>query len=167
MFLGVDTGGTFTDFVLFDESGLRFHKVLSTPDDPSRAIMQGISELNLNAADLHLVHGSTVATNAILERKGVKTLFVTNDGLQDLLIIGRQTRSELYNLTPKAVPPWIKHEDCFGLSGRIGAEGDEIAPVQGECLNQLLHKLEQGGYEAVAICLLFSFLNPEIGRAHV
>ena len=78
MLLGVDTGGTFTDFVHFSVAGMRFHKVLSTPDDPSRAIEQGIRELGLDAAALHLVHGSTVATNAILERKGVSTLFVTH-----------------------------------------------------------------------------------------
>ena len=106
MFLGVDTGGTFTDFVYFDADGLRFHKALSTPDDPSRAIIEGIQALGLTATDLHLVHGSTVATNAILEKKGVRTLFVTNQGLEDLLAIGRQTREELYNLCPESKPDW-------------------------------------------------------------
>ncbi|GAV21182.1 N-methylhydantoinase A [Mariprofundus micogutta] len=164
MFLGVDTGGTFTDFVHFGESGLRFHKVLSTPDDPSRAIEQGIAELGLDTSQLHLVHGSTVATNAILERKGVKTLFVTNKDLQDLLIIGRQTRPELYNLIPVAQEAWIDSDDCFGVSGRMNADGSELAALDSESLNELMQKLQQGAYEAIAICLLFSFLNPDHER---
>ena len=164
MYLGVDTGGTFTDFVIFDESDLRFHKVLSTPDDPSRAIEQGISELGLNTEDLHLVHGSTVATNAILERKGVRTLFISNKGLEDLLIIGRQTRSELYDLTPAPKETWIKHEDCIGVVGRIDADGNETEVMDSDSLEALARLFEQGDYEAVAVNLLFSFLNPEHER---
>ncbi|MBI1194827.1 MAG: hydantoinase/oxoprolinase family protein [Gammaproteobacteria bacterium] len=164
MFLGVDTGGTFTDFVCFDAGGLRFHKVLSTPDDPSRAIGQGIRELGLNAAALHLVHGSTVATNAILERKGVRTLFVTNKGLEDLLTIGRQTRPKLYDLTPKTGAAWIGRDDCLGIEGRIDANGRENTPLAPESGDILRRKLASEGYEAVAICLLFSFLNPDHER---
>jgi len=164
MFLGVDTGGTFTDFVCFDANGMRYHKVLSTPDDPSRAIGQGIRELGLESSALHLVHGSTVATNAILERKGVKTLFVTNRGLEDLLVIGRQTRSRLYDLTPVAEKAWIGHEDCLGIEGRIDAEGVEIAPLQADAHEILKARLARDGYEAVAVCLLFSFLNPDHER---
>jgi len=160
MFLGVDTGGTFTDFVLFDGYGLRFHKVLSTPDDPSQAIEQGIRYLGLDASALHLVHGSTVATNAILEHKGVRTLFVTNNGLEDVLIIGRQTRGELYNLTPGPKPAWISHEDCMGIPCRLNADGQELVPVDSNAGDILNRKIEQGGYDAVAVCLLFSFLNP-------
>jgi len=160
MFLGVDTGGTFTDFVLFDGQVLRFHKVLSTPDDPSQAIEQGMRYLGLDASTLHLVHGSTVATNAILEHKGVRTLFVTNNGLEDVLIIGRQTRPELYNLTPEPEAAWISHEDCMGISCRLSADGQELVPVDLNAGDILNRKLEQGGYDAVAVCLLFSFLNP-------
>ncbi len=160
MFLGVDTGGTFTDFVCFDADGMRFHKVLSTPDDPSRAIGQGIRELGLDCGEIHLVHGSTVATNAILERKGVRTLFVTNRGLEDLLSIGRQTRSRLYDLTPTPVQAWIRREDCLGIDGRIDADGEEIAPLALKAHETLAQRLAEGGYEAVAICLLFAFLNP-------
>lgn len=160
MFLGVDTGGTFTDFVLFDGRELRFHKVLSTPDDPSRAIEQGIFQLGLDASALHLVHGSTVATNAILERKGVHTLFVTNSGLEDVLIIGRQVREQLYNLTPAAVPSWVRHDDCMGISCRLDSDGQELEPMDTNAGALLRQQIEQGGYDAVAICLLFSFLNP-------
>ncbi len=160
MFLGVDTGGTFTDFVLFDAHGLRFHKVLSTPDDPSRAIEQGIGELGLDATALHLVHGSTVATNAILERKGVRTLFVTHRGLEDLLTIARQTRPELYQLCPETIEPPVKRSDCFGLSGRLNATGEVQQDMDPEELLHLKALAESGNYEAVAVCLLFSFLNP-------
>jgi len=165
MFLGVDTGGTFTDFVLFDASGLRFHKTLSTPDDPSRAVEKGIADLGLDSSQLHLVHGSTVATNAILERKGVDTLFVTNRGIEDLLLIGRQTRLKLYDLTPDKLQPWIKQEDCLGVSGRLNAAGVETASMAATDLALLEERLRQGDYGAVAICLLFSFLNPEHEQA--
>ncbi len=160
MFLGVDTGGTFTDFVLMDGRELRFHKVLSTPDDPSRAIAQGIDELGLDSARLHLVHGSTVATNAILERKGVRTLFVTHQGLEDLLTIGRQTRPELYNLCPEPVSPPLAREDCFGVAGRLDAAGNEQSPLAEADLARLAGYAHDGDYESVAVCLLFSFLNP-------
>jgi len=159
MLLGVDTGGTFTDFVLFDGQALRFHKVLSTPDDPSRAIEQGIRELGVKSATLHLVHGSTVATNAILERKGVHTLFVTGQGLEDLLTIGRQTRPELYALCPDAVEPAVGRADCIGISGRINAEGEVQQEINADDLLRLTEYLHAGNYEAVAVCLLFSFLN--------
>ncbi|ATX81849.1 N-methylhydantoinase A [Mariprofundus ferrinatatus] len=159
MFLGVDTGGTFTDFVLFDGASVRFHKELSTPENPSLAIERGIQNLGLNARDLHLIHGSTVATNAILERKGVKTLFITNKGLEDLLIIGRQTRPELYSLTPDERVPWIHSDDCMGLSGRINADGVEIEPTNRHEFAALANIIEKGDYKAVAVCQLFSFLN--------
>jgi N-methylhydantoinase A len=162
MLLGVDTGGTFTDFVHFSTSGLRFHKVLSTPDDPSLAIEQGIRELKLEASALHLVHGSTVATNAILERKGVRTLFVTHRGLEDLLTIGRQTRPELYELCPQPPSPLVERKDCFGISGRIDAAGDVQQAINPADLHHLAEVA--GDYDAVAVCLLFSFLNPEHER---
>ena len=165
MFLGVDTGGTFTDFVYFDREGMRFHKVLSTPNDPSLAIEQGIRELGLDASALHVVHGSTVATNAILERKGVHTLFVTHQGLQDLLTIGRQTRPELYQLCPDAIAPVVEPDDCIGISGRINAEGDEQSALNADDLRRVIERVAAEGYEAVAVCLLFSFLNPAHERA--
>jgi len=160
MFLGVDTGGTFTDFVHLGAQGLRFHKVLSTPDDPSRAIGQGIAGLGLRAADLHLVHGSTVATNAILERKGVPTLLITNQGCEDLMRIGRQTRTKLYALCPEQPEAWLGDDDCIGVRGRIDADGRQLEPLNQDDLQALVARAEAGGYESVAICLLFAFLNP-------
>lgn len=162
MILGVDTGGTFTDFVCFDGSNIRFHKVLSTPDDPSRAVFQGLGELGVEPEDIHLVHGSTVATNAILERKGVKTLFVTQKGMEDLLFIGRQNRKSLFDLCPARAVPWLSPDDCFGLSARVDAAGEMIEmPVESE-LKALGDKA--GTYESIAVCMLFSFLNRDPER---
>ncbi len=158
MFLGIDTGGTFTDFVYFDGKQIRFHKVLSTPDDPSRAIMEGIQQLKIDPALIDLVHGSTVATNAILERKGVKTLFLTNRGMEDILFIGRQTRDELYELSPEPPAPWLEREDCLGISGRVDAEGRSVEHCNPDELTGIRHKSK--AYDAVACCTLFSFLNP-------
>ncbi|RMH39386.1 MAG: hydantoinase/oxoprolinase family protein, partial [Gammaproteobacteria bacterium] len=158
MLVGVDCGGTFTDFVVCDADGVRFHKQLSTPDDPSRAILNGIRALGLDAGSLHLVHGSTVATNAVLERKGVRTLFVTNRGLEDLLALGRQVRRELYNLTPEPYGRLLPADDCLGVGGRVDADGCLVEPIDEESLQALADRA--GDYEAVAICTLFSFLNP-------
>ncbi len=158
MLLGVDTGGTFTDFVIFDGEELHFHKELSTPHDPCEAILTGIHRLGLDARRLHVVHGSTVATNAILERKGARTLFVTNRGLEDLLRIGRQTRERLYDLRPPVPEPWLAAEDCMGIGGRVDAEGRLLVPVPEADLARLRKRARD--YEAVAVCTLFSFLNP-------
>ncbi|HKJ84032.1 MAG TPA: hydantoinase/oxoprolinase family protein [Mariprofundaceae bacterium] len=162
MLIGVDTGGTFTDFVALDGARLRFHKVLSTPDDPSRAILMGIREMGLSPDRLYLVHGSTVATNAILERKGVRTLFVTNRGLEDLITIGRQVRPELYELCPVPSPLWTDPDDCIGMPGRVSADGEVVERVAPADLEALAERAR--GYEAVAVCTLFSFLNPEQER---
>ena len=156
-FLGVDTGGTFTDFVLYDGDQLRIHKVLSTPDAPERAILQGIRDLGLGDEGLRLVHGSTVATNAALEGKGVRTLFVTNRGFRDLLTIGRQARPELYNLQPEIVPPPVPAELCLETGGRLDASGQVIDPLTAEDLEELLRQVEQKQPRAVAVNLLFSW----------
>jgi N-methylhydantoinase A len=103
-FLGIDTGGTFTDFVLREAATVRVHKVLSTPGAPQDAILTGIKEMGLQArvaaGQVMIIHGTTVATNAALEGKGVRTAYITNKGLKDVLLIGRQTRQQLYQLTP-------------------------------------------------------------------
>ncbi|HXH64245.1 MAG TPA: hydantoinase/oxoprolinase family protein, partial [Mariprofundaceae bacterium] len=163
MWLGVDTGGTFTDLVLHTGHHVRFHKVLSTPDNPAEAILQGIDELRIDAGSVHLVHGSTVATNAILERKGVRTLFITNRGIEDMISIGRQTRSHLYDLCPPSPPRWPAPDDCLGVAARTGADGCTLAPVTESDLKAIGEKA--AAYEAVAVCLLFSFLDPAPEKA--
>ncbi len=157
MFLGVDTGGTFTDFVAIGPQGLRFHKVLSTPGNPAAAILQGIAEMGLDPAGLHVVHGSTVATNAILERKGARVLFVTHRGLEDMPAIARQQRAALYDLQPAPAPAWFRRQDALGVGGRIGADGAALEALPEVDLAALRARL--GDYEAAAICLLFPFLN--------
>ncbi len=163
--LGVDTGGTFTDFVLLEDGCLRVHKVLSTPEAPERAILQGIEALGLEPdAGLLVVHGSTVATNAVLEGKGVRTAYVTNRGLGDVLTIGRQARRELYNLQPRPEPPPVPPELCLETGGRLGADGSEVEPLTGADLCALKTRLRELAPEAVAINLLFSWLDDRFER---
>ena len=164
MLLGVDTGGTFTDFVLLDtdsvKTSLRVHKVLSTPQAPEQAILQGVDELGLGECqDLLLVHGSTVATNAVLEGKGVRTAFITNTGLGDILTIGRQARRELYKLNPQAVAPPVARELCLETGGRLAADGSVVEPLSEADLQTLRTALQSLAPEAVAINLIFSYLD--------
>jgi len=163
MRLGVDTGGTFTDFVLLGaDRRLRVHKVLSTPDAPERAILQGIADMGLDSAGLQLVHGSTVATNAVLEGKGVKTLYIANRGFADLLNIGRQQRAALYDLQPPASPPTVPREHCLETTGRLDAAGRLLDPLSEDDLAALVEEVSRHAPEAVAVNLLFSYLDPSI-----
>ncbi len=162
MLLGVDTGGTFTDFVLFDGRALRVYKVLSTPHAPELAILQGVRELGIEGEvlrQLQVVHGSTVATNAALEGKGVRTAFITNHGLKDMLTLGRQARRELYNLQPQPVVPPVSEELCLETGGRLGAHGEVVESLTDGELAQLVAQVVALKPEAVAINLLFSFLD--------
>jgi N-methylhydantoinase A len=163
--LGVDTGGTFTDFVLFQSDRIRIHKVLSTPAAPEEAILQGIRELGLDAAGLRVIHGSTVATNAALEGKGVRTLYIGNRGLGDLLTIGRQARRELYNLQPAPQRPPVPTEDCLETGGRITPLGEVIEPLDQAELQRLAERVRTSGACSVAINLLYSYLDDGFERA--
>ncbi|MBZ2189087.1 hydantoinase/oxoprolinase family protein [Alcanivorax sp. JB21] len=162
--LGVDTGGTFTDFVVLGDNSQRIHKVLSTPGAPEQAIFRGIEELGLSAAlaagELVIVHGTTVATNAALEGKGARTLMITNEGLEDVLLIGRQTRQALYDLTPTAVPEPLQRQHILGVPSRLDARGKEIRPLDPQAVAELVARVQALKPEAVAISLLFSYLNP-------
>jgi N-methylhydantoinase A len=171
--LGVDTGGTFTDFVLLSGNGadasIRIHKLLSTPTAPEQAILQGITDLGLmsqaKAGELVIVHGSTVATNAALEGKGVRTLFITNRGFKDLLSIGRQTRRELYKLQPPLVTPPVPAELCIETGGRISAKGELLDPLSEQDLAAIKTAITTLQPQAVAINLLFSFLDDQYEQA--
>ena len=164
MLLGVDTGGTFTDFVCYNGQQLRIHKVLSTPDAPEQAILQGIRELGLVAGEFTLIHGSTVATNAVLEGKGVRTVYITNHGFADLLSIGRQARQALYDLQPAVLPPAVPAELCLETGGRLAADGQLVEPLSDSDCQRLRSALEALKPEAVAINLLFSFLDERYER---
>lgn len=157
--LGVDTGGTFTDFVYFDGAEIRIHKVLSTPSAPEQAILQGIRELGVSHKGLQLIHGSTVATNALLEAKGVKTVYITNKGFADVLTIGRQARRELYNLMPVPVLPLIPADCCLEINTRLNAQGELLHVLEQQDIDALINEISQIKPDAIAINLLFSFLD--------
>jgi len=164
LLLGVDTGGTFTDFVCCDGHTLRIHKVLSTPAAPEKAILQGIREMGLDGQAFYLVHGSTVATNAVLEDKGVRTAYVTNRGMADVLTIGRQARRELYQLQPRAQAVPVPAQRCLEVGGRLGADGSVVEPLSNADIQQLVKRLQSLDVEAVAINLLFSYLDDRFER---
>lgn len=163
LYLGIDTGGTFTDFVLLREGKLISHKVPSNPDAPDRAIWQGIEDMGLVEAasrgHLTIIHGTTVATNAVLEDKGVRTAYITNEGLADLLLIGRQTRRRLYDLTP-APPhrPFAEHP-TIEVNCRLSANGQWLTRLSDDDLQRLKQRLAQLDIESVAINLVFSYLD--------
>ena len=162
--LGVDTGGTFTDFVWVDDHGrLQIHKQLSTPIDPSNAIVEGIQDINPPPAS-PVVHGSTVATNALLERRGARTALITTRGFGDVLAIGRQNRPDIYALVPQKPPPLVPARWRFELSERITSSGAVQEPLHEDELDQLVGQLLALDIESVAVCFLFSFLRPEHER---
>lgn len=157
--LGIDTGGTFTDFAYYDGHTLTTHKVLSTPDDPLRAIVRGIREMGVSLQGLRVVHGSTVATNAVLEGKGARTVYITNRGFGDVLSIGRQARRELYNLQPEPIAPPVPDEMLIETGGRLSARGEVIEDLSKEDLEQLNRRIRELKPESAAVNLLFSFLD--------
>ena len=167
--LGIYAGGTFTDFVCAEtdaekEVSIRIHKTLSSPAAPEQAILRGIREMGLQAAldngALHIVHGSTVATNAALEGKGARTAFVTNTGFADMLEIASKTRPALYALEPAPARVKVPRELCLEIEGRIAADGTQVEALSDEAIADLVQQLVALKPEAVAINLLFSFLSP-------
>jgi N-methylhydantoinase A len=165
MLLGVDTGGTFTDFVLYASGEIRVHKVLSTPDAPERAILQGISELRVPLDHLVIIHGSTVATNAVLEGKGVRTAYIANRGLKDVIRIGRQARPALYDLAPETIRQPFEEDLLLETGGRLAADGSVLEPLTTKDLGDLQARVVALGVEAVAVNLLFSYLDPSFEQA--
>lgn len=163
--VGIDTGGTFTDFVLWESGDVRTHKVLSTPMAPEQAILGGIADLGLDPSEIVVVHGSTVATNAVLEGKGVRTLYLGNRGLEHLLSIGRQARSDLYDLQPPPRHPPVPARLCLGTGGRLGADGVLVEPLTSQDLADLRREVMDLAPESVAINLLFSYLDDSAERS--
>ncbi|MGH2946198.1 MAG: hydantoinase/oxoprolinase N-terminal domain-containing protein, partial [Solirubrobacteraceae bacterium] len=158
--LGVDVGGTFTDAVLVREDGVVTAKVLSTARQEEGAVeaaRQVLQRAGLQAADVaHFVHGSTVATNALLERRLARTALVTTKGFRDLLFLGRQARPSLYRLHEAPVPPVVERRDCVEVDERMGPDG-VIAALDEESVHRAARRLKR--VEAVAVCLLFAFLD--------
>ena len=165
IYLGVDTGGTFTDFVCIDDNRLSVFKTLSSPKEPQTAILKGIRAMGLSSAmaqgKLVIVHGTTVATNAVLQGKGVKTAYVANKGLKDVIRIGRQTRQHLYNLRPAAPEIDLDPDFLFEIEARVDATGKITQQLADGALEQLAIEIEASNPDAIAINLLFSFLSSE------
>jgi len=160
--LGVDVGGTFTDFFLYLDGVLHVFKRPSTPDDPSRAILDGIQEAGFRPTEV--VHGSTVATNALLERRGACTALVTTRGFRDAIVIGRQARREMYALEPTRPEPLVPAERRFEVAERIGVDGSVLLGLHEADIEAVVGAVHRSGAESVAISLLFSFLHPEHER---
>ena len=159
--LGVDVGGTFTDLVALSEGGLVTAKVPSTPRDQSEGVMNAIDAAEVEAASVGaLAHGMTVATNALLERRGARTALVTTEGFRDVLEIARQNRPSLYDLSMDRPPPLVPRDLRFTVRERMGPSG-EVEPLDEENLRDTVEALKEADVQAVAVCLLFAFAHPE------
>ena len=157
--IGVDTGGTFTDFVIWKDGRLLNRKVLSTPPDPSLAIVEGVGEFLGTGPAVFIIHGTTVATNALLQRKGGRVALITTAGFEDILAIGRQTRRELYSLQPEERFILIPAGRRFGIRERMLASGQVEKAVSRAEVRKVIAKIRKSGAEAVAVCLLHAYAN--------
>ena len=157
--VGVDTGGTFTDFVVIRGGVIEVFKEFSTPARPEEAILRGMARID-GAAELEVIHGSTVATNALLERKGARTALLTTAGFEDVLVIGRQTRRELYNIYVTRPAPIVSDELRLGVQERVLYDGTVEKAIDLGQVNGLVDQLRVENVESIAVCLLFSFANP-------
>lgn len=174
--IGIDTGGTFTDLVGFDDDARRFvyAKSSSTPGRPSDALTAVLSDPQLDAGGIErIVVGTTVATNAVLQRAGARVIFITTAGFEDVPFIGRLDKAELYNLNWKKPKPLTLRSDCFGVRERITHEGEILTPLDPVSVQELIEfvrvRREQSSDLAVAISLLFAYVRPDheiaIGQA--
>lgn len=166
-----DVGGTFTDSIAYDEASgaLTVAKVPTTPDNRALGTVEGLREAlarqGRTGADVDYVgHGMTTTTNAVIQRKGARTAFVTNEGFRDLLLIGRQDRPSLYDIAAVRTPPLVPRELCFTVPGRLDAAGREVTPLDEGRLDEIGAALAAVGVEAVAITFLHSYANPEHER---
>ena len=156
--LAVDTGGTFTDLLLLDGGRLQALKVPSTPADPADAVLGGVRSLVGGGRPFLLLHGSTIATNALLERKGARVALVTNRGFEDVIEIGRQNRPQLYALVGHRLPPLVDREHRYGIAGRLGPDGGELEPLDPAELKDLAARVR--GAQALAVMLLHAYADP-------
>ncbi|MGE3928218.1 MAG: hydantoinase/oxoprolinase N-terminal domain-containing protein, partial [Lautropia sp.] len=164
--IGVDVGGTFTDFTILDEDSfaVHYHKVSSTPADPSEAIRNGTAEvlekLGIAPRQVSFIgHGTTVATNLVIERRGVPSGLLTTRGFRDVLEIGRQIRPNLFDYTVVKPQPLVPRSRRLEVGERIDAAGDVRTPLDEQELEQAVLALKEAGVRAVAICFLHSYRN--------
>ncbi|MGY8663388.1 hydantoinase/oxoprolinase family protein [Bradyrhizobium sp. UFLA05-109] len=165
--LAFDTGGTFTDFALLDDKGeLHLHKVLSTPNNPAEAVVRGVSDLLEQFGDvvdldkLQVLGATTVVTNAVLERKGVKTGFISTAGFQDMLRIRNEGRYDLYDLNLRYPDPLVTRANSFGAVERMSADGDVVTALKEETVREIASRLRDEGIGSVAVCLLHAYKYP-------
>ena len=168
--IGIDTGGTFTDLIAFDASDgtVTSLKVASTPAAPLRAFLGAIEASGATPADIaFLVHGTTVATNAMIQRTGARVGFICTAGHEDIPYIQRVNRQFLYDLTwNKPRPLLVSRRDCYGVAERVTADGEVLTPLDAEAIHDLCERIAANeDLEALAVCLLFSYLNTDHERA--
>jgi N-methylhydantoinase A len=160
--IGIDIGGTFTDFVIYDPATQTLHsfKRSTTPADPAQAVLDGLQALPVTGSALRIIHGSTVATNALLERKGAPTALITTRGFRDVLQIGRQNRQALYDLRATPPAPLVPREWRLEVDERVDQHGHILCALDPTQVDTLIPFLHQQGVQSVAVCLLFAFLAP-------
>jgi N-methylhydantoinase A len=163
MQIAIDTGGTFTDCVYFDDGRLRVLKLPSTPANPARAVLDGIAQIARGEAP-GIRHGTTVGVNALLERKGARVCFVTTAGFEDTIAIGRQARPKLYDLFFTKEAPLAPDDLRFGVAERVASDGAVLRPIESAELRELVEAVRAKAPESIAVSLLFSFANPENER---
>jgi len=162
--MGIDIGGTFTDLIVVDSENdqVFIKKISSTPKDQSIAVNTGLKTFTTPLKDLNVViHGTTVATNAILERKGGKTALISTEGFSDVIEIGRQNRKQIYSLFPERIDPLVPRNLRFGINERLSATGEILEPLNMRDLDRIIKLLIKEKVESIAVSLLFSFFNPK------
>src|SRR5277367_1721745 len=157
--IAIDTGGTFTDCVWRDRGRLRMLKVFSTPSDPSQAIVEALRKI-APTRECILLHGTTVGTNTLLERKGARTALVTTAGFEDAIEIGRQARPKLYDFFFDRIEPLVSADLRFGIEERTASDGEILTRPSPANLQSLASPVAAKQPESIAISLLFSFANP-------
>jgi len=160
MRIAIDSGGTFTDCVYLEGGEIRVLKLFSTPSDPGSAVFSAVERVCVDKSVPDVRHGTTVGTNAMLERKGARVAFVTTAGFEDVIAIGRQARANLYDWFASPLPPVVPRVLRFGVDERTTAEGVILRSPSAASLRMLTQRIRESGADAIAISLLFSFTNP-------
>ena len=167
---GFDIGGTFTDFVLVNEStgDIHSYKTLTTPHAPAKAVLEGWHALtdSIDTSEVaSAIHGTTLITNALIERKGAKTALLTTKGFRDVLEIGKEMRYDIYDLLMTLPEPLVPRPWRFEVAERLNAQGEVVTPLAKDELARVTQALKDAGVEALAVCFLHAFTNPEHEQA--
>jgi N-methylhydantoinase A len=161
MRIAIDSGGTFTDCIYVSNGQPNILKLFSTPANPGEAVLDAVMQVAGSSREVEVRHGTTVGTNAMLERKGARVAFVTTAGFEDTIAIGRQARTSLFDWFRSPLPCIVPADLRFGVKERTSAEGEILQAPCVLCLEKLRESIRDSGAEAIALSLLFSFANPE------